>query len=328
MSSYLKNIKDSFRTLSGGLKLTLSNLLDARKSRTPIGVAEEGYFEADKGIFTLQYPNESFPVPDNGRYRLHNEIDDCIVCDKCAKVCPVDCIEIEPIKSAETIGNTSDGTPKRIYAAKFDIDMGKCCFCGLCTTVCPTECLTMTKVYDFSEFDVKDHTYAFGEMSLVEIAQKRNEALETERKKAEEKAKIAEEKSASISSKSNESIATQENTGTKPEAKSGRPVFRPKVPVTKNKTEEKREAKDPSIEKPKPVFRPKPLIKKKPDNKVETKKASPSKPIVKPKPIIKKKEDPQQSGEELKATDSDKPKPKFRPRPIVKRKPKDDDNAS
>ena len=90
------------------------------------------------------------PIPDVGRYRLHNEIDDCIVCDKCAKICPVDCIDIEPIKATEEIGKTSDGTPKRIYAAKFDIDMGKCCFCGLCTTVCPTECLTMTKVYDFS----------------------------------------------------------------------------------------------------------------------------------------------------------------------------------
>lgn len=118
------------------------------------------------------------PVPDTGRYRLHNEIDDCIVCDKCAKICPVDCITIEPIRAVEEIGKTSDGTPKRIYAATFDINMGQCCFCGLCTTVCPTECLTMTKVYDFSVTDIREHTFAFAEMTPDEINDKRNQWAE------------------------------------------------------------------------------------------------------------------------------------------------------
>ena len=143
MSRYFSNIVESVKTMSGGLKLTLRYLFQAVRSRKPIGISEPDYFEVDTGIMTLQYPHESLPVPETGRYRLHNEIDDCIVCDKCAKICPVDCIEIEPIKDTETFGTTSDGTPKRIHAAKFDIDMGKCCFCGLCTTVCPTECLTM-----------------------------------------------------------------------------------------------------------------------------------------------------------------------------------------
>jgi len=135
---------------------------------------EEEYFSQTEGISTIQYPHEMIAVPDNGRYRLHNEIDDCIVCDKCAKICPVDCIEIEPIRATEEIGKTSDGTPKRIYAARFDIDMGKCCFCGLCTTVCPTECLTMTKVFDFSVTDIREHTYAFAEMSPSEITEKKS----------------------------------------------------------------------------------------------------------------------------------------------------------
>ena len=174
-SSYFGNIAEATRTLLHGLKLTWRHFFQASQSRKPIGVENDSYFEQQTGIVTLQYPRESLPVPDNGRYRLHNEIEDCIVCDKCAKICPVDCIEIEPIKATETFGQTSDGTPKRIYAARFDIDMAKCCFCGLCTTVCPTECLTMTKVYDFSEFDVADHTYAFGEMSPLEILQKRKE---------------------------------------------------------------------------------------------------------------------------------------------------------
>ncbi|MFY0599252.1 MAG: 4Fe-4S binding protein [Cyclobacteriaceae bacterium] len=306
MSEYLKNIKESFKTLSGGLKLTLSNLLDARNSRKPIGVEDEQYFEADKGIFTLQYPHESFPVPDNGRYRLHNEVDDCIVCDKCAKVCPVDCIEIEPIKATETIGLTSDGTPKRIHAAKFDIDMGKCCFCGLCTTVCPTECLTMTKVYDFSEFDVKDHNYSFAEMSLVEIAAKRKEAEEAEKLKAAQKAKASENKPEATST-------------------SAKPAFKPKMPAVKPKLV--KDEGESVAAKPKPVFRPKPMVKKKEDSVQDEKQASKPKPVMKPKPIIKKKIDQIDTGEKVDETKGDKPKPKFRPRPIVKRKPKDDEDA-
>ena len=123
-SLYWKSIADSVQSLWTGLKLTLAHLYKSRISRKPLIVTSANYFEKTQGINTVQYPHEMQPVPDNGRYRLHNEIDDCIVCDKCAKICPVDCITIDPIKAVEEIGKTSDGTPKRIYAAKFDIDMG------------------------------------------------------------------------------------------------------------------------------------------------------------------------------------------------------------
>lgn len=183
--AYFGNLRPAFQTLAAGLKITLAHLARAfRKSRI-VSVADARYFADTRGISTVQYPHEMIPVPDNGRYRLHNEIDDCIVCDKCAKVCPVDCIDIEPIRATEEIGKTSDGTPKRIYAARFDIDMAKCCFCGLCTTVCPTECLTMTKVFDFSVTDIDEHTYAFAEMSPAEIAEKKTAFAEYQKRKSE-----------------------------------------------------------------------------------------------------------------------------------------------
>lgn len=173
---YFKDISEGFSSTIVGLKLSLKHIFQARKSRTNVGIEQDNYFTQDTGIVTLQYPFEVLPVPDNARYRLDNEIDDCIVCDKCAKVCPVDCIDIEAIKSTEEIGFTSDGSAKKLYAAKFDIDMSKCCFCGLCTTVCPTECLTMTKTYDFSEFDVKDFTYHYSNLS-PEVAQEKRDLL-------------------------------------------------------------------------------------------------------------------------------------------------------
>jgi formate hydrogenlyase subunit 6/NADH:ubiquinone oxidoreductase subunit I len=182
-ASYINNITGTLSSLWSGLRITFKHLVKARTTQPIRAIGESNYFESREGIATIQYPYEMQPVPDNGRYRLHNEIDDCIVCDKCAKICPVNCIDIEPIRATEEIGKTSDGTPKRIYAATFDIDMGKCCFCGLCTTVCPTECLTMTKVFDFSVTDIHEHNFAFAEMSEADIADKRKKLEEHQKTK-------------------------------------------------------------------------------------------------------------------------------------------------
>lgn len=213
-ASYWNDIASASTSLWHGLRLTLKHLLNARKSIPVRSITNPSYFQQTEGIATIRYPHETLPVPDTGRYRLHNEIDDCIVCDKCAKVCPVDCIDIEPIKSPEEIGKTSDGTSKRIYAAKFDIDMGKCCFCGLCTTVCPTECLTMTKVYDFSVFNIREHNFEFGEMSDTEIASKKNVWEEHQKNKAAAPAVVA--------------PPTTENSEA-PKLSAPKPVFKPKI---------------------------------------------------------------------------------------------------
>jgi formate hydrogenlyase subunit 6/NADH:ubiquinone oxidoreductase subunit I len=210
--SYFGNLLTAFRSLRKGLQITFAHLLRSAGKRKIVPITDTNYFSHTGGISTIQYPHEMISVPDNGRYRLHNEIDDCIVCDKCAKICPVDCIEIEPIRATEEIGKTSDGTPKRIYAAKFDIDMAKCCFCGLCTTVCPTECLTMTKVFDFSVTEIEDHTFAFAEMSRSDIAEKKA-ILETWQK-SKTPAVAPEQKSSSTEA---------------PKPSVAKPVFKPKI---------------------------------------------------------------------------------------------------
>jgi formate hydrogenlyase subunit 6/NADH:ubiquinone oxidoreductase subunit I len=268
--TYWSHISEAFSTLRQGLRITWRHFLGARNSVKPRGPASPDYFSAPDGISTVQYPHASLPVPDNARYRLHNEIDDCIVCDKCAKICPVDCIEIEPVRAVEEIGKTSDGTSKRIYAAKFDIDMAKCCFCGLCTTVCPTECLTMTKAYDFSEFEVHAHTFAFAEMTPLEILEK---------KQAWEKYNA--EKQASTPS---------------PASRPGpaRPVVKPATnpPVSGADTEslpEPAAKPKPFIPKIKPVIKPSQAPAKESGNTEENPSASdtpPSPKPARPKPII------------------------------------------
>lgn len=168
-----------------GLGITLRHMVAARTGRNLKSIKNTGYFSQQDGTTTIQYPHQQMPVPEVGRYNLHVEIDDCIVCDLCAKICPVDCIEIESIKSTGPIGQTSDGTTKRLYAAKFDIDMAKCMYCGLCTVVCPTECITMTDSYDLSFSLLSDLTYSFSDMTAEEAAEKR---LELEQQMAEKKA--------------------------------------------------------------------------------------------------------------------------------------------
>ena len=216
--SYVSNFFAALQSLWQGLQITFAHLARSGRTRKIVPIMHDDYFAHTSGISTIQYPHEMIPVPDNGRYRLHNEIDDCIVCDKCAKICPVDCIEIEPVRAVEEIGKTSDGTPKRIYAARFDIDMAKCCFCGLCTTVCPTECLTMTKVFDFSVADIREHTFAFAEMTQAEIAEKKDILAEYLKSKAQPAATAPAEKDVTVQAPPSTS-----------EAPVAKPVFKPRI---------------------------------------------------------------------------------------------------
>ncbi|HVD96872.1 MAG TPA: 4Fe-4S dicluster domain-containing protein [Cytophagaceae bacterium] len=249
-ATYFSTIKTGIYSLMEGLSLTFKHFRAASQKRKPIGVENKEYFQQETGIVTTEYPYEAIPVPDNGRYRLNNEIDDCIVCDLCAKICPVNCIDIVPIKSPEEIGKTSDGTTKRIYAATFDIDMAKCCYCGLCTTVCPTECLTMTKTFDYSEFDVRNMNYHFTDLNPEQAEEKKKIYEEFEKEKQRLKAENA---------KKTETSGTETTTGETTTEK--KPAFKPVIKIppktgeTQDTTQEKKEGET-ELPKPKPVFKP------------------------------------------------------------------------
>ena len=87
--------------------------------------------------YTLQYPEELPDIPPTER-GLHNfEIDKCIACDQCAKICPVDCITIE-----------AEGKGKTARIRVYEIDYTKCLFCALCCEPCPTDCIHMGPTFD------------------------------------------------------------------------------------------------------------------------------------------------------------------------------------
>ena len=274
-----------------GMSLTWKHAWNARKQRSVHQIQDPAYFQNSAGIVTLEYPNVEIPTPVNGRYQLHNEMDDCIVCDKCVKVCPVDCIDIEPIKATGLVGHASDGSPIRLYAAKFDIDMSKCCFCGLCTTVCPTECLTMTSEYDFSVFEVKEHNFSFANLTPEQADEKRKLYEQFVAEKVEAKA-VASQQSL-VASPQSEGVTQAEKP--KPTFKPG---FKPKA-FTSPKSEEespKSEGESPMSNDQSPTTKPKPAFK----------------PGFKPKAVASsqsEEDSPKSEGEDA----TTKPKPAFKP---------------
>ncbi len=323
-STYFGNLWEGVRSSWIGLRISLRHFRQASQKHKPINVSHEEYFDQKTGVVTLQYPYEAIPVPDNGRYRLHNEMDDCIVCDKCAKVCPVNCIDIEPIKATELVGTASDGSPIRLYAAKFDIDMAKCCYCGLCTTVCPTDCLTMTKTYDFSETNVDNMLYHFANLSPDE-AQEKIDLLEIFQKEKAESILVSKKDAEKV-------IVQEEDAKAKP-----RPKFVPKIKA--KPTEEQLEAEEKNPEetpKPRPKFVPK--MKAKPaGEQLEAEEKTPEEaPKPRPKFVPKMKAKPTEEQPESLLTPKGgiekdlekeedthlKPRPKFVPK--MKAKPKDE----
>ena len=107
------------------------------------------------------------------------------------------------------MGSTADGTKKRLYAARFDIDMAQCCYCGLCTAVCPTDCLTMTKVYDYPEVDIKNMIYHYSDLSPEQV-------LEKQRMYEKQQEEMAAAKAAALAAK--KAAQSSGEAGTKPSA--------------------------------------------------------------------------------------------------------------
>ncbi|MDX2128394.1 MAG: NADH-quinone oxidoreductase subunit I [Chloroherpetonaceae bacterium] len=250
MSRYFETLSRGVTSVIGGLGITLKHFANATNRKGEAGISEDNYFAQQSGLVSLQYPSETIPTPSFARYRLHNDGDDCIACNQCARACPVQCITIDSFKATpddiEELGLCSDGTKKKLWLPVFDIDMAKCMYCGLCTYPCPTECLTMTPVHDFSEYDRSNFIYHFGTMTneLAEAKKAKLTAYDAEQaaKKAAAPAKPAVTPKAAPVSKSSDSpisseAATQEAPVAESTAKKLPPMMAAKMAAAKKATD-------------------------------------------------------------------------------------------
>lgn len=175
MKDYLKNTWLGIWTVLVGMKITFKHLF------TP--------------AVTIQYPDVKVPLPERVRNRLYVNMDDCIGCDQCSRACPVNCIEIETVKSipGEDLGITSNGKKKALWVTKFNIDIAKCCYCQLCVFPCPTECIYMTDVYEFAEYERNNLVYKFTTLTEEEAVQKKinYEKFQTEKEAAKQTGTVA-----------------------------------------------------------------------------------------------------------------------------------------
>lgn len=153
-----------------GLGVTFKHLLDTyledlrsgrKRYYTPEGV--EARSRADtKGLFTIQYPEEKLPVPEEFRYNPFLVYDEgpngeqnlrCTSCGICAKACPPQCIWIT--RASDPV--TGKPVPS---SAEFYIDVDICMNCGMCAEYCPIDAIRMDHDYEIASYDrLKHHIF-------------------------------------------------------------------------------------------------------------------------------------------------------------------------
>jgi len=110
------------------------------------------------GVFTIQYPEEKVPVPEEFRFipfLVYEEKEGsifhrCTSCGICAKVCPPQCIWIVRTTDPKT------GRPVP-EPAEFYIDVDICMNCGYCAEYCPFDAIKMDHDYELSVYDRHTH---------------------------------------------------------------------------------------------------------------------------------------------------------------------------
>lgn len=108
-----------------------------------------------EGIFTIQYPEEKLPIPEEFRYLpflVYEETAEgerdyrCTACGICAKVCPPQCIWI--------VRDTDPQTGKPVtHPKEFSIDVDICMNCGFCAEFCPFDAIKMDHDYEIASFN-------------------------------------------------------------------------------------------------------------------------------------------------------------------------------
>jgi NADH-quinone oxidoreductase subunit I len=180
-----------------GLAITFRHFVDTylenlkwrgKRYYTPEGI-ESRRTSKTRGVFTIQYPEEKLPIPEEFRFLpflVYDLLEDgtkklrCTACGICAKVCPPQCIWIV----RENDPNTGRPLP---IPSQFYIDVDICMNCGFCAEFCPFDSIKMDHDFEIASYGRLDqHIYDIHKLSkplayYAQIRPTNNAAEEAER---------------------------------------------------------------------------------------------------------------------------------------------------
>jgi NADH-quinone oxidoreductase subunit I len=186
-----------------GLSVTLKRFVDTyledfqwigKRYYTPEGIAHRSHTD-NNGVFTVQYPEEDLPIPEEFRYvpfLVYDEKENgekqqrCTSCGICAKVCPPQCIWIVRTSDPETGKPIPEPT-------EFYIDADICMNCGFCAEYCPFDAIIMDHDYEIASYDrnLLNMEQLLKPASYYQSIRPKNYAIQDQARKAKEAAKAA-----------------------------------------------------------------------------------------------------------------------------------------
>ena len=100
---------------------------------------------------TIRIPFEPKMPSDNYRGIHSNDMENCVGCGNCAKICPTEAIRMVEQKDIKPKSGATNLRPQ--------VDYGRCCSCGLCVDVCPTGSLKLSADFVKVSSNPKDFVF-------------------------------------------------------------------------------------------------------------------------------------------------------------------------
>ena len=192
ISTYVRHIGESLKTIAGGMWITFKTAFLERKvtlqypsfdvhSGRSLDGPEEGRPRGLPGPLLGAGQDYRGPLSPTLQERFRGQLgfEDglCITCLQCSRACPIEVITVEGVKI--------EGRKAKAPTI-FRVDNSKCMYCGLCVEVCPTEAVFFTQTFEGATFDCQDLIKEF--ITAETRMERLRSARELKEKKAREKA--------------------------------------------------------------------------------------------------------------------------------------------